>query len=250
MNRPQRSLATVPLALLLVATGCGDDKKGGSSATGSPSASSSPSASASADPAAEAAEAARINLTAADLGAGFKGTPPDPEDDSASEETFVQEVYTCLGKPNTDDPDDDLPGEDITNAAGAEIASSLDFYDTEAQAKADFSIFSSDKIVGCLQSGFQKGLSAELADTGATVSDLKVTRRSELQVVPDCAAFRLNAKLTAQGQSISVVGDFVAILRGRIGLSIESFSSGQPLSDAVVTKAIKVVAARAEAAAA
>ena len=255
----RRSL--VPLVLVLAVAACGNDgsstgsssdpsESASTSASASASASVSPSAAAGDEPTAEeVAAAGRINLKAADLGAGFTGTPPEPEDDTTADEEFAQQVFTCVGKAPAEPPDDDddIAGEDITNADEAEISSSVDFYATAEDAKTEFSIFTSPKILECLQAGFAKALNAELAETGGTVSNVKFVDRNQLEVLPDVAAFRLTATLTVQQQSIDVTGDFVAILRGNIGISVESFAAGPPLSDAVVTKAIRAVATRAEA---
>lgn len=257
MSRLPRALTTLPLALLLLAVGCGGDDKGSSSEPStSPSATSTsaaPSASASgSDSGDDAAIAAAINLKVDALGAGWTAAPAEPEE-AALNQTVEAAVYTCLGATPTDPLGDDFPSEDLSaddDTDGATLSSSVDLYASADQAAEDFALITSEKAIGCFRTAFETGLKEELAGSGGTVSDVTLVRRDALETIPDSVALRISAKLTVQGQTITFVGDAVAFVRGRAGVTVTTTSTGQPVPEAIVARAVKAVAARAEAEAA
>lgn len=240
MSRLPRTATTVPLALLLLLAGCGDDKKG---SAGDPAPSTSQSSS---PPLNEAAAAAAINLKAADLGPGWTGSAPDP-DSSAQDEEVEKSIYACLKETSPDPAGDDIPSEDFTDADEAEISSSVDFYSSAAVAKSDFQLVTSEKALACVRTAFQTLLTNEVAGSGGTVSNVSIVRRKPLEVLPGSAAFRITATLTVQGQSVTFTGDVITFVRGRAGVTVTTLATGTPVADAILLAASKAVATRAEA---
>jgi hypothetical protein len=227
MSPRLRALSALPVILLLLATGCGDDKK---------------------DPDApdDATIAAAINLEAADLGPGWTATAPDPAD-AAEDVDFENSVMACLKQPAVDPPGDDIPSEDFADANEAEISSSVDLYSTPEVAKTEFELATSDKGVACVRSAFKTMLQKEIGSSG-TVSDVTVVRRKQLEALAGSAGFHITVKAKAQGRSFTFGGDFVTFVRGRAGVTISTFSSGGlAVPEATLLKAARAVEARATA---
>lgn len=238
MTRRLRTLAA-PLLLTLALTGCGGDD----SPTTSPTAPDG--AVTSADPAAEAAAAARINLTAADLGTGWTGTAPDAADPAAEAEERA--LYACVGGTATDDFGDDVSSQDFTDAAGMEISSAVDFYASEGDAKGDLALLATPKAEQCLRTSLEKVLRTEIGTSGGQFGAMSLERRPELETVPESLGFRFTVTATAGGQTLAITGDLVAVVRGRIGVSLTAFGLGGPFPADVLKKATAAVTARAEA---
>ncbi len=237
-----RRLLIAPVLVALLVAGCSDDTTPAVSPT---SASASPSAAASPDVSADAAIAAKVNLTAADLGAGWISTPAALS--SAADNAAERALYACIGSPATDPLGDDIASPDFSNATGGQISSSVDVYADEAQAKAEFASFSTPKAADCLRTSIRTLLTTQISASGGTVESADLVRRKDLEVVPDSLGFRFTAKFTAGGQSSTVDADVLAIRRGRIGVQVMSFAIGGPFPADVLATATKAVAARAEA---
>ena len=230
--------------LLLLTAGCSEDDAETPEASASPTtASASPSP--AADSGAEAAAAARINLTAADLGPGWTSTPPEPP--APADDATERALYACVGITPTDPIGDDVSSPSFTNAAEAEISSSVDFYAGAEDARAELTAFSAAKGTECLRSSLESILTAEVAAAGGTVASVSLTRNKAIEVVPDSIGVRVSASVNAQGQTLTVTGDLLAIVRGRVVAQVFAVSFGGEFPTAVLATAAKGVATRAAA---
>jgi hypothetical protein len=250
MTRRLHCLAA-PLALsVLLLAGCSsDDSPPGAAPSVSPGTASSDaesSAPAAADPAADAAAAGRINLNAADLGPGWTSTPDEPEDGSDAE--FEKQFLACVGVSPTDDPGDDISSPAFTNADSVELSSGVDFYPTAKDAEAEIAVLGDPKAGTCLESSFADLLGKEIASDGGSVTSVKATVTDASALVAGAKSLKLDIAAAVAGQNLTFTATLVTFTRGRIGVAFSSFVLGAtPVPTAISTKALRAVAARAEA---
>ena len=238
-------VTAAPLVLAVALTSCGSDKK--SSSSDDPSTSTSPSASESAsvspsatpDAGSEEATAARINLTAADVGTGFTANSKA----DSSEVVFQEALFRCVGLTPKDPPGDELVSDFFVTKDDAQISSQVDLFDGPEDARADFGAYTSAKTAPCLQTAIRAVLLDQTSD--GAVSELKVTPRDDLEST-DTAAFYYLGNFT--GSSVKVECVLAVILRGNILSTVESFGTTLgTISPATVTKAVVAVTTRATA---
>jgi len=251
MTRRLHCLAA-PLALsVLLLAGCSSDDSAPTGAAGSASSDTASSdtessAPAAVDPAADTAAAGRINLNAADLGAGWTSTPDEPEDDSDAE--FEKQFLACVGILPTDDPGDDISSPDFTNADNVELSSGVDFYPTAKDAEAEIAVLGDPKAATCLESSFADLLGKEIASDGGSVTSVKARVTDASALVTGAKSLQLDIAAAVAGQNLTFTATLVTFTRGRIGVAFSSFVLGTtPVPTDVYATALRAVAARAEA---
>lgn len=169
--------------------------------------------------AADNALAKRALANAGDLGAGWKRTAVEGDED---------EPTRCAGY------DPDFSAFTITGKAriafvqptGSSIVSTVDVLKTRAQAAADFRLGATPAFAGC----FGKLLGREFAKGGVPVEIVSSRMMSAPRVGEQSAAFRVVAKLQSGGSSVSLTMDLLAVQRGRSLAGLFFTGVGKPLA--------------------
>ena len=245
MRRATALAALLPLVLL---TGCG----GSSSAPASPPAgrSSAPSASSSSaqvppTKAAAAAAAAAINLTAAEVGAGYtsapsKKNPADDKDNAA--------LAACIGSTPPSSAVVDVPSPDFTIGSGLQmrqVSSDVTVVPTNAQARSDLAAYHAAKATACLKTFIAK-LLAGAAGPSVTFGPPLVTTVETPAPGAD-GSFGYDVKLTAKATGITLSFDVLlqAVLVKRSEVALTLLSIGQPFPVPERTRLLQALAAKA-----
>ena len=219
-----RPLAAVVVAFGLVLGSCGG---GGSNPPAGQSTAPRP------DPAADKARAERINLTLADLGAGWTvDTTGASSSDEAFDRAFDQALAAkgiVASEARTADAEADFArGEDTA------VSSTVSVYEEEGLARRDFSLAASHDFVASLSTSFDSGLKEELAKDpelqGVTLTPLRLVK------VPFPAlgqeAFAAKGQTTARGPggrvSVHVHLVFIRQDRAFAGLIATALPEGVP----------------------
>lgn len=224
----RRLSALLALSLAGALTACGGGESGTASPSGSPSTSLSPSPSPSPVDvtAAGPSAAAKINLQAADLPAGFT-TSPAADEDSAEDEAADKELNACLGQPVSESlasevSDDFVKGEDFPTI---EYASQVDFFADEAKVAADLMAYQGDKIGECLSRGLNKEIKANAE--GVKFSPVVVTRLAPVAEGADGAfGLRFSTKATGPKQTIPFTVDILGFGKDRTEVSLTVLAFG------------------------
>lgn len=169
--------------------------------------------------AADNALAKRALVKSGDVGAGWKRTAVDGDED---------EPTRCAGY------DPDFSALTITGkariafvqATGSSIVSTVDVLKTRAQAASDFRLGATPAFAGC----FGKLLGREFARGGVRVKIVSARMMSAPRVGEQSAAFRVVARLQSGGSPISLTMDLLAIQRGRSLAALFFTGVGKPLS--------------------
>ena len=221
---------------------------GGSSSDTTPTVGGSSSGPSSSSPApspspASQSQLQKIVLQPADLPAGWKGTPyqPNPIDTA-----FQAALVRCVGARNTD-PDKvaEAHSEDF-GLGDASISSSASSYPSQSDLDIDIAILNSPKISACYERLFSKLLATTLP-AGAKVDS------TSIKITPGAAGGPANVvatgagviKVRANGQRVAVYVTVAFITGPLIEAEVDTSNAGTPVPASVVRSLVATVANRA-----
>jgi hypothetical protein len=250
----RRRTAVPALALALVATGCGGSS-GSAGSSGASGGQVSPSASPSASPSpveqpvtkAQATAAAHaINLTTAEVGAGYTSTPakndPSSDKDSAA-------FAACVGATPPAASVADVSSPDFTRGSGLQtrqVSSDVTVVATTARARADLTAFTGPKTMPCLKTFITKTLAGS---TGSGVTfGIPVVTRLDTPTAGTDGAFGYDVKMTAKATGVTIAFDvqLQAVLVKRCEVSLTVFSLGGDFPAAERTQLLQTLLAKAQ----
>lgn len=231
----RRRTAVPVLVLTLAASACGGGS-GSSAAPGtrasSPSASPSP-AEQPATKAAATAAANAINLTAAEVGAGYTSTPskkdPATDKDNAA-------FAACVGATPPSAAVVDISSPDFSSGSGLstrQVSSDVTVTGSTAQARTDLAAYKAGKTTACLQTFVAKTL-AGAAGPDVTIAAPVITP-VETPAVGTDGAFGYDVKLTAKASGISFTFDVLLqaflVKRSEVSLTVVSIGPAFPVTE-------------------
>jgi hypothetical protein len=240
-----RRSAALSVLLAVTLTGCGGSsavtstKKAGTPA--SPSPAELPLTKAEATTAAGA-----INLTAADVGAGYKSSPASKDATTQKEDA---EFAACVGSTLPSAAVADVSSPDFSQGTGLQthqVSSDVTVLHTTTEARRDLAAFKSAKTSTCLKTFITKALATQ-AGGSVTFAPPVVT------AVPASApgtdgAFGYDLKMTAKSSGITISFDVViqAFLVKRCEVDLSLLSIGAPFPAADRDRLFATLVARAK----
>jgi hypothetical protein len=223
----RRRTPVLTLLLLLALPGCG----GSSASSAHPSASPTP-AETPVTKAQATAAASAINLTAAQVGAGYTSSPPSKDATSAADDAAFA---ACVGSTPPAAAVADVTSPDFSQGTGLQthqVSSDVTVLHSSAEARRDLAAFTSPKVATCLKTFVTKALAAQ-AGGAVTFGPPAVTS------VPTSApgtdgTFGYDVKMTAKASGVSISFDVViqAFLVKRCEVDITLLSVGAPFPPA------------------
>ena len=215
-----------------------------SSSTSPPAPNGSPatSASAAATPAA-LSQLEKIVLQPADLPSGWKGTPHQPDPNSAAEDAALS---ACVGARNTDSDQVAQANSDEFGLSNASISSSASSYRSQSDLVTDEATLRSPKLSSCFSQMIKKQLASSLP-AGSVVAS------ASIKITPGPAGGPANVVATGTGiVQVQVSGQqapvylTVAFITGPlIEAEVDAENVGTPVPTSVVNPLVAAVAARA-----
>jgi hypothetical protein len=207
-----------------------------------PSSSPASSASAAATPAA-LSQLKKIVLQPADLPSGWKGTPHQPDPNSAAEDAALA---ACIGARDTDGDQIAEANSDDFGLSNASISSSATSYRSQSDLVTDIATLHSPKLSSCFSQMLKKQLASSLP-AGSEVASASIT------VTPGSAGGPANVIATGTGTvQVQVSGQqapvylTVAFITGPlIEAEVDAENVGTPVPAAVVNRLVATVATRA-----
>jgi len=234
-----RILSVVPLLALTLAA-CGGGSSNSSSTTTAPTTSTSTASSptsAGSDPAATA-RAQKLVFVQADFPPGWTGTPSS---NSPDEKEASKELDACIGTSGDDAKSADVNGDDFAMGQGTQVSSEAQIVKSETTYHSDVAAVKGPKLQQCLQDFVTKALTKAVGTAPASVQlvDLPVKSFGDVTI-----GKRLTAGLSAQGQTINVVVDFVLMAKNKAEVTGSFTNLGQPFDQALETTLIDKLGAK------
>lgn len=225
------ALALLPLLALVGCGGSSGSSAGSGSSAAASTAPPSPSPSPAAPPLTKAqavAAAKAINLTAADVGAGYTGSPSST---SPAEDKDSAAFAACVGSTLPSAAVADVSSLDFSKGSGLQtrqVSSDVTVVATAAEAKADLAAFQSQKATTCLTTFITKTL-AGAAGPNVTFGPPVVTRIDTPAPGAD-GSFGYDVKATAKASGVEISFDVVlqAFLMKRCEVDLTVLSVGPP----------------------
>lgn len=185
----------------------------------------------------------KIVLSAADLPAGWTGTPykADPNDAAAG-----ADLYTCMGVRGTDGDLVASADSDDFGRGYATISSSATSYRSQRALDADLAMLRSPKVSGCFEQVAKRQFAANLPP-GATIisASFTITPGSAGGPANIAATGTGNITLVVKGQEMRLYLNTVFITGPLIEAEVDADSLGTPVPDSLVQSLAAVVATRA-----
>lgn len=188
-------------------------------------------------------ELTKIVLHAADLPAGWKGTPYQADPNDAADQA---EMVRCVGARSTAaDKVAEANSEDFA-LGDASISSSATSYRTQSDVDVDVAIMHSPKVSTCINQLFTKQISSSLP------SGAKILNES-IKITPGSAGGPANVIATGKGTvTVNVSGQqgtiylTVAFITGPlIEAEVDTENVGSPVPESLVQSLVTAVANRA-----
>jgi hypothetical protein len=222
----RRTPALIVLLALAVA-GCGGSSSGSASSGASPTAAEQPVTKAQATAAATA-----INLTAAQVGAGYKSAPASKD---ATTEKENADFAACVGATVPSAAVADVNSPDFTQGTGLQtrqVSSDVTVLHTSAEARRDLAAFKSPKTTTCLKTFITKALAAQAG--GAVTFGAPVVTSVPTSAPGTDGTFGYDLKMQAKASGLSIDFDVViqAFLVKRCEVDITLLSIGGPFPTA------------------
>jgi hypothetical protein len=225
----------------LVACSSSASKNGSTSSVSTPG-SSSGAATSSAAPA-SLSQLKKIVLQPADLPAGWKGTPyqPDPRD-AADQAAMVR----CVGARNTESDKVAEAHSDDFALGDANISSSASSFRSQSDLDTDVAILHSPKLPACYEQLVKKELGASLP-AGATIdsASFKFTPGSAGGPANVVATGTGTVKVSVSGQQVPLYATVAFITGPLIQAVVDAENPGTPVPASVVNAMVAKVATRA-----
>lgn len=231
----------------LVAAGCGSSGKATAKSSSSTTASSvtttTPPTTAAVDAAADAAKAHQINLTAADLPAGWTSTAAEPK--TAQDQADDASIAACLGAPDPKQAHTaDVDSDDFHNG-DMDVSSNVTFVRNADDARKELAASTTGKLSTCLKPVLDATIARE--QPGATVTSFSLTPTPAPPGGDGGFGYHVLATVSAQGQQVQVVVDAVGVLVGRAELQVTAQGlAGQAPSDQLLRDLMAKLVARAK----
>lgn len=184
-----------------------------------------------------------ITLQPADVPAGWKSTPYQPDPTAAADNAALDK---CVGVADTDADETgeaDSPDYSLSNAT---ISSSASSYKSQADITSDTTAIKSPKISSCLDTLFAAQIKPTLP-TGSILGgvSITVTPHSSTEPANVIATAAGTIAVTASGQHIVVYLNVAFITGPLIEAELDFENVAQPVPAAIQTAATAKVAARA-----
>jgi hypothetical protein len=180
---------------------------------------------------ADMALARRTTVKAADLASGWKRMQVGSADDDSKCPGFDPDFsdFTITGKASSL----------FARLGGGAVLSSVEVYETRAQAIGDFRTGAKPALAKCLRHAFETAFARGAGGTARTKSSRMVAAP---RVGERTALYRLVGTLTLQGRTLRVYMDLLAFQRGRSITSLFSTGFGGPIRGQAALA--RVIAAR------
>ena len=221
----------VMLAVALIA--CGGDKPttpGGSTNTA----------------AADRAKAEMLVLVQADFPAGWAGSAPEPDTEEDKQQAAA--LAKCVGAVDPAVAESaTATGRDFAKDT-AEVSSEVTYVKTTAQAQQDLAALTGTKLETCVKSFAGDLLQKELEGSGATLDRFDFARTQADKIGDATQAFRVNATVSASGQTFNIHVDLIFILKGRAEISLSFSEVGKPFDPALQKSLLAKMSAKLAAA--
>ena len=252
-HRPKRSRTPLYVglaAVIVLASGGTAYVLAGHGSSPSPVSSTSPASaaasSAAAAPAATPASLAQLKkivLQAADLPAGWKGTPYQADPNASAENAAMTK---CLGVRNTFGDKVAEADSESFSLGNATISSSATSYRSQSDLNADTAMLHSPKLSACFGQLMTKQLAASLP-AGATVqsASIKITPGSAGGPANIVATGTGTVKVEANGLEIPVYLTVAFITGPLIEAEVDTENVNAPVPASVVQPLVALVATRA-----
>ena len=233
-------MRTRPVVVLLLALsslaacgGGGDDE-----ATTTTTAGATTSTAATSE-AADQAKLQEIVLKDTDFPPGWTATPHDASDDEASE----REMEQCLGAEPTDPNRPSATSPDFQMGEFSQVMSSAEMTASAEAVGREFQALRSPKFNDCAKQLIDKEIKAEAGEVEfapSTVQSLTFPKLGD-----DSFAVRITTAVVTQDQRVPIYSDVVFIKKGRVGMSLNFFSAGEPFPASLATDLARKMVARA-----
>jgi hypothetical protein len=231
--------------VVAVLAACSSSSSAGPSApNGSQVPSSSPatSASAAATPA-SLSQLKKIVLQPADLPSGWKGTPYQPDPNSAAENT---NLAACVGARDTDGDQVASANSDDFGLGNATISSSANSYRSQSDLATDIATLHSPKLSSCFSQMMKTQLASSLpAGTKVASASIKVTPGSAGGPANVIATGTGTVQVQVNGQQIPLYLTVAFITGPLIQAEVDASNVGTPVPASVVNRLAATVATRA-----
>jgi hypothetical protein len=198
-----------------------------------PSSSPATPASAAATPAA-LSQLTKIVLQPADLPSGWKGTPYQPDPNSAAENTTLA---ACVGARDTDGDQVAVANSDDFGLGNATISSSATSYRSQSDLVTDIATLHSPKLSSCFSQMMKKQLASSLPAGGKVESaSIKVTPGSAGGPANVIATGTGTVQVQVNGQQIPLYLTVAFITGPLIEAEVDAANFGAPVPASVVNR--------------
>ncbi|HEX2042016.1 MAG TPA: hypothetical protein VHF24_05195 [Acidimicrobiales bacterium] len=217
-----RKFLVLATALVLL-VGCGGDDSESSQPTTAPT-------SAQPTPEQDKARAGRIVLTAADL-PGYTEDPDSDEDDDDETERVLGGCVQNDPVLTADEPESPrtVEGKEFNKGETQSVSSTATIAETQEQAEAALAQLRNQTVLNCLESGARRELAGSVGP-GATVQAVSVSSLPVPTVGDEAVGLRIEATITAQGQTVRVTTDVTAVRRERAVAFLSTTGVRNPFS--------------------
>ncbi|TMK87073.1 MAG: hypothetical protein E6G57_11355 [Actinobacteria bacterium] len=234
-----RIVSVAPLlALLIAACGGGGGKSSSTTSAPSTTAASASSATTLGTDEAAIAQGKKLVFVQSDFPAGWTATASgnSPEDKATN-----KQLDACIGTSGDEAKSADVKGDDFNMGQGTQVSSEAQIVKSEATYHADVAAVKGPKLQSCLQDFVTKGLTKAVGSAPASVqlTDFSVPSYGDVTI-----GKRMTAALTAQGQTINVVVDFVLMAKSKAEVTASFTNLGQPFDPALETSLINKLGTR------
>jgi hypothetical protein len=214
------------LGLIFAACGGGSSKSSSTTLAPTTTAAASTPTSAGSDPAAEA-RAKNLVFVQGDFPPGWTATPST---NSPQDKALSGELDACIGTSGADAKSADVNGDDFSMGQATQVSSEAQITKSEATYKSDIAAVKGTKFQPCLQQFVTKALTQAVGSQPASVqlTDLDVGTHGDVTI-----AKRMTAGLTAQGQTLNVVVDFVLMGKNKAEVTSTFTNLGGPFDQAL-----------------
>jgi hypothetical protein len=186
------------------------------------------------DMVADAAAAEAALLTLSDFPAGWSEIPHEADD---SNEEMLDRVYGCLGPAAVEmfnSPTKARTGDFTDPADDSGVNQTAALFPTTESAEGYMAGGSADGVAECLTTVYREELPGRLEGDGvpadAEFGEITVGSLNVGQAGEETFAYRVTAPVSAEGFTVDIVTDFVAVRVGRsvTGLNFQSFFDPTP----------------------
>lgn len=246
---PHRLGVTIVLCAAMLVAACGGSSKSSSTSAGSsPSPGSSTSSSSSSSPSRTAEELAADQQTAQtivlkldDFPSGWKAKSRGPSSsDTPEAKAAAKKLADCLGidpalVDDTSDPNKAKARSDKFTSGELQVESTATVQASVEHKNEILDAFRKPEAIGCFEDFINTAFTSALAGSdssqlpaGTEVGGISVTAGDLTGIHGEAIDFRATIPFSFEGQSITLVSDFVFVLKGRTSLDFSFDNSNEP----------------------